>query len=112
MPSQLFPQLALSCLWLKLGSTLSGEAAKLNLHSLAAQVLLFTATMPAEVEATAERWQRHPVRLHVMADGAQISRTVTQVRACFASFISAFMPKWVHVFLHGSVLRGVQLEHG
>ena len=51
----------------------------MSMPYLAAQVLLFTATMPAEVEATAEHWQRDPVRLHVATDGAQISRSVTQV---------------------------------
>ncbi|KAK9917623.1 hypothetical protein WJX75_006589 [Coccomyxa subellipsoidea] len=43
------------------------------------QVLLFTATMPAEVDETAQQWQREPVVLQVSASGASISRTVVQV---------------------------------
>ncbi|BDA50781.1 probable DEAD-box ATP-dependent RNA helicase 20 [Coccomyxa sp. Obi] len=43
------------------------------------QVLLFTATMPAEVEETAQQWQSNPVVLQVSTSGASISRTVVQV---------------------------------
>ena len=43
------------------------------------QVLLFTATLPPEVKATADAWQKDPVSLHVAVSGALISRTVTQV---------------------------------
>lgn len=45
------------------------------------QVLLFTATMPAEVEGAAGRWLRRPVRVVVTHSAASISRTITQVRA-------------------------------
>ena len=50
------------------------------------QVLLFSATMPAEVEAAAAQWLRKPERVAVSAGGANaISRTVTQVgvEACW-----------------------------
>ena len=45
------------------------------------QVLLFTATMPAEVEGAAGRWLRQPVRVVVTHSASSISRTITQVRA-------------------------------
>ena len=35
--------------------------------------------MPAEVDETAQQWQREPVVLQVSASGASISRTVVQV---------------------------------
>ena len=46
---------------------------------LCVKVLLFTATMPAEVEETAQQWQSNPVIVQVSTSGASISRTVVQV---------------------------------
>ena len=44
------------------------------------QVLLFTATMPAEVDDAAARWLKAPVtRVTVTHSAASISRTITQV---------------------------------
>jgi superfamily II DNA/RNA helicase len=43
------------------------------------QVLLFTATLPPEVEKAAGDWQCDPARLTATASGELISRSVTQV---------------------------------
>ncbi len=48
-------------------------------YALYVQVLLFTATMPIELEETAQQWQQKPVVLHVSVSGASISRSVVQV---------------------------------
>lgn len=59
----------------------SGSASRSpDLSSSSPQVLLFTATMPPEVDEAASRWLKTPVKVKVTHSAASISRTITQAR--------------------------------
>ena len=62
------------------GSSVDGSTAAAAAALPVPQVLLFTATMPAEVDDAAARWLKAPVtRVTVTHSAASISRTITQV---------------------------------
>ena len=52
-----------------------------DLVRLMSQVLMFTATMPETLQATAAKWQRKPVKIVVAPGDMSISESITQVKA-------------------------------